>query len=166
MKKRLIIFTCMMSIIVFLSSAQAINRSSKTSNSDNKKEATEPKEVKEKRSWEVTRKTNLPSDKTVDKDANQRNFDNKSKEGKEEYDYFIDKNNNGIDDRLEGNVNTREIRKPGIAEKKTPSTREKTFPKANSTTKTRERTKDKGTSDPKKESKPEKIEKSSRSGRR
>lgn len=164
MKKLFIIFTCTMCIIAFLSSAQAISRSSKTSDSDKKKEAAEPKEVKEKRSWEVTRKTNLPADKTVDKDAPQRKFDTKSGEGKEEYDYFIDQNNNGIDDRLEGNVNVKEIRKPEIAEKKTPPTSEKTFPRVNSTAKTKERTKNQGTSDPKKKSGTVRIEKKSRSG--
>ncbi len=159
MKKRFIIFTCMMSIIAFLSSAHAINRSSKTSDPDKKKETTELKEVQEKRSWEVVRKTNLPSDKTTDKGEIKRKSEAKAGEKKEEYDYFIDRNNNGIDDRMEGNVGTKEIRKPEISEKKSSRSPERTSPRVSPVTKSREKTKDQVKDEPKKEPKPEKIEK-------
>jgi hypothetical protein len=166
MKKRFIIFIYMMSLIALLSSAQAINRSTKTSDSGKNKETTEPKEVQEKRSWEVTRKTSLPSDKTVDKNENQGKFDAKSREGKEDYDYFIDKNKNGIDDRQEGNMKPPEIKRREDSERKTPSASEKTPSKTNPVAKSRERTKDQDNSGSKKETKPEKIEKKERSEKR
>jgi len=150
---------CWITVIVFLSSAQAIDRSPKSSDSDQKKETTEIKEGKVKRSWEVTRKTNLPSEKTTSKDDSQKKAETKTAEGKEKYDYFLDRNNNGIDDRLEGNVKNKEIRKPEITEKKTPSSPEKTTPKVAPTTKTKERTKTESTSVPKQEAKPKEIEK-------
>ncbi len=166
MKKFLIAFMSMIIISVFLSSAQAVNRSSKSSDSDKKKESTEIKEGKERRSWEVVRKTNLPSDKTIDKDESKRKSETKSGEGKEEYDYFIDRNNNGIDDRQEGDTKAEEIKKPEITKKKTLPSSERTSPRVSPTTKSREKTKDQDTSEPKKEVKPEKIEKKRGSERR
>jgi len=166
MKKFFIVFVCMITVTAFLPSAQAINRSPKNNDSDKKKEPTETKEVKEKRSWEVIRKTNLPSDKTTSTNESKRKSETKPGEGKEDYDYFIDRNNNGIDDRLEGELKTKEIKKPEITEKKTPSSSERTSPRVSPTTKPKEKTKDQSTSEPKKEAKPERIEKKRGSERR
>ena len=150
---------CWITVIVFLSSVQAIDRSPKSSDSDQKKEPTEIKEGKAKRSFEVTRKTNSPSEKATVKDDSQKNAEAKTVEGKEKYDYFLDRNNNGIDDRLEGNVISKEKKKPEITEKKTPSSPEKTTPKVSPVVKPKERTKTQNTSEPKKDATPEKIEK-------
>ena len=158
MKKLFTVLVGVITLLVLLSSAQALNRSSKSNDTDKKKGVKEFKEVNEKRSWEVVRKTNLPSDKTTERDDNKSRSEAKSGERKEEYDYFIDRNNNGIDDRMEGNMGTKEIRKPEISEKKSSRYPEKTSPRVSPVTKSREKTKDQVKYEPKKEPKPEKIE--------
>jgi hypothetical protein len=159
MKRILIFIICWIMTVMFLSSARAIDRSPKSNDSDQKKETTEIKEGKAKRSFEVTRKTNLPSEKATVKDDSQKNAETKTVEGKEKYDYFLDRNNNGIDDRLEGNLKAKETKKPEIIKRKISTTPEKTTPKATPVVKPKEKVEERKSNEPRKEEIPAKIEK-------
>ena len=108
MKRFLVAFISLVTVLAFSSSALAIDRSPKKSEAKEKKKSEELKEgqkqdvkggktkatsTTEKRTWEVKRispQMRSKQSKTADK-----------KKVREKYDYFIDKNNNGIDDRLE-----------------------------------------------------------------
>lgn len=95
-------------------SALAIDRSSKEDKAKEKSKPTELKEFKEKdlkegkakgitsaeKESEKTRPKAKEEAKVVEKVDKQPKTPKKEK-AKEKYDYFIDKNNNGIDDRLE-----------------------------------------------------------------
>jgi hypothetical protein len=159
MKKSLIFVICWLAMVILVSSAQAVDRSPKTSDSEQKKEPTEIKEGKMKRNLEVTRKTNLPSEKTTVKDNSHKNAETKTVEGKEKYDYFLDRNNNGIDDRLEGNLKAKETKKPEIIKRKISTTPEKTTPKATPVVKPKEKVEERKSNEPRKEEIPAKIEK-------
>jgi hypothetical protein len=108
MKKLLIAFVSLVTLLAFFSSALAIDRSPKKSEAKENKKSEELKEgqkkdvkegktqgtsTTEKRSWEVKR-TSLERLSKQSKTAEKQKV-------KEKYDYFIDKNSNGIDDRLE-----------------------------------------------------------------
>ncbi len=163
MKRILIFIFCWMTLVMFLSSARAVDRSPKANDSEQKKETTEIKEGKDKRSWEVTRKTNLPSEKATEKDDNFKKVETKTTEGKDKYDYFLDRNNNGIDDRLEGNLKTKETKKSEITKKKISSPPVKTTTKTNPVVKPKEKVKPQKSAEPKKDMTPQKIEKKKRS---
>ena len=107
MKRFLIGFVSLVTLLAFFSSALAIDRSPKKSEAKEKKKLEEFKEgqkksvkerkakgttTSEKRSWEVKR--------TSPEKPSKRRATEKRKV-QEKYDYFIDKNSNGIDDRLE-----------------------------------------------------------------
>jgi hypothetical protein len=136
MNKFFIVFLSMVIMMTFLSSAEAINRSSKSNDSDKKEEPKE-KVVPQKAGG------------TKDKDEGQRR--------KEKYDYFIDRNNNGIDDRLEKDIKAKDLKKPKIKETE-PSSSERNPAKVKPTPKIPEKIKDQGSSEQKKETKTEKGE--------
>jgi hypothetical protein len=106
MKKFLIVSISLVTFLAFFSSALAIDRSPKKSEAKEKKKVEELKEgqkkdvkqgkakgtTTERRSWEVKR--------TSPEELSRRKATEKQKT-QEKYDYFMDKNNNGIDDRLE-----------------------------------------------------------------
>ena len=164
MKKSLIFIICWITMVMFLSSARAVDRSPKANDSEQKNSTTEIKEGKDKRSWEVTRKTNLPSEKAAVKDDNLKKTETKTTEGKDKYDYFLDRNNNGIDDRLEGNLKIKETKKSEITKKKISSPPVKTTAKTNPVVKPKEKIKTQQSAEPKKkETTPEKVEKKKRS---
>lgn len=85
--------------------------------------------------------------------------------GKEKYDYFIDRNNNGIDDRLEKDIEAKDLKKPKIKETG-PSSSEKTPTKVSPPPKIPDKIKDQGSSEKKKETKGEKKEENRRRGKR
>ncbi len=106
MKRFLIASISLVTFLAFFSSALAIDRSPKKSEAKEKKKVEELKEgqkkdvkqgkakgtTTERRSWEVKR--------TSPEELSKRRATEKQKI-QEKYDYFIDKNSNGIDDRLE-----------------------------------------------------------------
>jgi len=122
MKRFLIGFVSTVTLVGFFSfmvslpihSALAIDRSSKENKAQEKSKPTELKEFEEKDLKEGKAKgitsAERESEKTQPKTKVEATVLEKSKEhptppkkekAKEKYDYFIDKNNNGIDDRLE-----------------------------------------------------------------
>jgi hypothetical protein len=136
MKRAFIVFVCLAIMMTFLSSAEAINRSTK-SNDSNKKE--EPKE------------------KVVPQKSGETKNLHEGQKGKEKYDYFIDKNNNGIDDRLEKDKEVKDLKKPKIKETE-PSSSERNPAKMKPSPKIPEKIKDQSSSEQKKETKAKKGE--------
>lgn len=126
MKRFLVAFISLVTVLAFFSSALAIDRSPKKSEAKEKKKTEELKEgqkedlkqgktkgtTTEKRSWEVKR---IPPEK-----LGERSKTSGKQKVKEKYDYFIDKNGNGIDDRLE-----RRSQKPASPSAIRPAPREK-----------------------------------------
>jgi hypothetical protein len=136
MKRTFIIFVCLTIMMSFLSSAEAINRSPKSNDSDKKEE---------------------PKERMVPQKAGATKDLQEGQKGKEKYDYFIDRNNNGIDDRLEKDIEAKQIKKPRIKETG-PSSLEKNPAKVKPSPKTPEKTKDQSSSEKKKGTKAEKEE--------
>jgi hypothetical protein len=115
MKKFLVVFVSLVTFLAFFSfmvslsnnSALAIDRSPKASEA--KEKPTEFKELERKGGKEgKTKETISPEKKgeaktkgTVPKTQAKGLQSGEKQKPKEKYDYFIDKNNNGIDDRLE-----------------------------------------------------------------
>jgi hypothetical protein len=136
MKRTLIVFVCLAIMMTFLSSAEAINRSSKSNDSDKKEE---------------------PKERVVPQKAGGTKDLHEGQKGKEKYDYFIDRNNNGIDDRLEKDIDAKDLKKTKIKETSLGSS-EKIPVKVKPSPKTPEKIKDQNSSDQKKETKAEKGE--------
>lgn len=119
MKRFLIGFVAIVTLVAFFSSALAIDRAPKESKAKDKDKPTEFKEGKktdvregktkgivtpERKSEKIRRETKEEV-KVKGTDAEKLTKwlkSRKKQKAKEKYDYFIDKNNNGIDDRLEG----------------------------------------------------------------
>ena len=130
MKRFLVAFISLVTVLAFFSSALAIDRSPKKSEAKEKKKTEELKKGRkedlkqgktkgtttEKRSWEVKR---IPPEK-----LGERSKTSGKEKVKEKYDYFIDKNGNGIDDRLE-----RRSKKPVSPPAIRPAPKEKQIPK-------------------------------------
>jgi hypothetical protein len=131
MKKLLIAVVSLVTLLAFFSSVLAIDRSPKKSEAKEKKKTEELKEgqkkdlkegkakgttTTERRSWEVKR---IPPEK-----LGERSKTSEKQKVKEKYDYFIDKNGNGIDDRLE-----RRSKKPASPSAIRPAPKEKQIPK-------------------------------------
>jgi outer membrane biosynthesis protein TonB len=153
-------------VFLLFASAQAVDRSPRNGDSDQKKETTEIKEGKVKRSGETARKITFPSEKTDRVVEGQGKVETKTTEGKEKYDYFLDRNNNGIDDRLEGNFKAKETKKPEVTKQKISPPPEKPAPKSSPAVKPKERVKPQTTGEPKKESTSGKTEKRRESEKR
>ena len=112
MKRYLIVFVALATVLAFSSSALALDRTPKESKAKEKPaelkeyEKTEVKEGKAKGIATPERKSEKIKRGTKGEAATAQKLTRwlKSREkqkAKEKYDYFIDKNNNGIDDRLE-----------------------------------------------------------------
>ena len=114
MKRFLIAFVAILTLLAFFSSALAIDRTPKDSKAKEKEkpaglkeyEKTEVKEGKAKgsntpggKSEKIKSKTK--GEETVPEKLTKWLNSREKRKAKEKYDYFIDKNNNGIDDRLE-----------------------------------------------------------------
>lgn len=163
-------------MLTFLVSAEAIDKAPKSNDSNSKKEPTEFKQINKKKPREIKRRIVTPSyrntQKSESKETDVAKTQEKTKEwfetqkGNEKYDYFIDRNNNGIDDRLEKNAEVKDIKRPEIIKKKAPATIEKTPVKVSPPPKNPEKIKDEGSSPQKKEPKAEKIEKKRENDRR
>jgi hypothetical protein len=178
MKKLFIVFACILITVAFLSSASAIDRDPKSNGSDTKEEPTKIKEIKEKKTTEKKDGTATSSkegiEKSEDKDAVvPKESLEKIKEGldtkksREKYDYFIDRNNNGIDDRLEKEVKTESIKKQKSLEKqetikkRLPVPAEKKPAQASSGTNAPKKVKETKVSEQRKETKSKETEKKS-----
>jgi hypothetical protein len=126
MKRFLIVFVAVVFLLVFFSFmmswsnhfALAIDRTPKENNTKEKEEPAESKEYEKTEVKEGEAEGNLPLEKESGKIEKKTIGEKKAKEtvpekvtkwlkslekqkAEEKYDYFIDKNNNGIDDRLE-----------------------------------------------------------------
>ena len=169
MKRIFVVFVCILTMVAFLSSAWALDRSPKNNRSDAKEKPTEFKKIKEKKSTKVKHRTGTFSEKiirrseTTEKIAPEKSEKTKErfkpKKSKERYDYFIDRNNNGIDDRLEKNIKAKEVKKRKVIKKKTPVPSEKAPAKVSPSATTPKKIKETKISEQKKETKVKKIEK-------
>jgi hypothetical protein len=112
MKRYLIVFVSLVTLLAFFSSALAIDQTPKESKAKKKEEPIELKEGKKREVKEGEAKGVATPEKKGEKikekivpekftESLKAREEQKAKEKKEKYDYFIDKNNNGIDDRLE-----------------------------------------------------------------
>ena len=118
MKRFLIGFVAIVTLLAFFSSALAIDRNPKDSKAKEKEkpaefkqyEKTEVKEGKAKGITSLEKKGDKTKRKTKGEEKIRGTVPEKltkwqksweKQKAKEKYDYFIDKNNNGIDDRLE-----------------------------------------------------------------
>jgi hypothetical protein len=129
MKKLLIALVSLVTLLAFFSSALAIDRNPKKSKAkeeteklkegqkeDLKKGKAKGTTTTERRSWEVKR--------ISPEQLGKQSKTSKKRKVKEKYDYFIDKNSNGIDDRLE-----RRSKKPASPSAIRPAPKEKQIPK-------------------------------------
>ncbi len=125
MKKIFIVLVIIAVSMAFISSAWAIDRAPQKSGSDSTTEIKEmakekAKEKQKPRKSTFTEKT-LPSVESQKATKGEKSDKTKDKpgtiKGKEKYDYFIDRNNNGIDDRLEKDVKAKRIQKQKPIEK-------------------------------------------------
>jgi hypothetical protein len=114
MKRFLIGFLAILTLLAFFSSTLAIDRTPKESKA---KEKEKPAELKEYEKTEVKEgkgkgiispekkgekiKSKTKGEGTVPENLTKWRKSWEKRKAKEKYDYFIDKNNNGIDDRLE-----------------------------------------------------------------
>ncbi len=175
MKRIFVVFVCTLTTVTFLSSAGAVDRSPKNKSSDGKEKSTEFKEIKEKKSGKVEHKTgtftkkNIRKSETSKKVAPKKSEKTKgwfeTKKSKERYDYFIDRNNNGIDDRLEKDIKAKNVKKSKVIKKKTPVPSEKMPAKVSPSAKPPEKVKGTEVSKQKKETKVKKAEKRGRDKR-
>lgn len=118
MKRFLIVFVSIITLLAFFSSASAIDRSPKEDQAKEKEKPAEFKELERKGVKEGKAEEITPLEKQREKTETQAKEEGKIKEAvpeklnkrlkslekqkaEEKYDYFLDKNNNGIDDRLE-----------------------------------------------------------------
>ncbi|MGB2989755.1 MAG: hypothetical protein WBC98_07320 [Candidatus Zixiibacteriota bacterium] len=126
MKKTFIVFMSMVIMAAFVSSASALDRAPKKSGSDSTKETTEIKEITKEEAKRKARKSSFSEKKTrtvqnlkrtVGEKPEKAKARSQTRESKEKYDYFIDRNNNGIDDRLEKEAKAKKAKKPEPAKK-------------------------------------------------
>ncbi len=126
MKRFLIGFVALVTLLAFFSSALAIDRTPKESKAKEKEKPAEFKEAEKKsaKPGEVNKvtapekkgekaKTKTKKDAKVLKELSRPSKPAKRVIVREKYDYFIDKNNNGIDDRLEKKARKR-VSKPAV----------------------------------------------------
>jgi hypothetical protein len=141
MNKIFIVFASMVIMAAFVCSASAVDRAPKKSGSDSTKETAEIKEMNKEKAKLKGRKSTF-SEKTVRTTQSRERIEAKKTEktkarpttrkSKEKYDYFIDRNNNGIDDRLERQAKAKKAekkepaKKPETVRKPTPSPSDKT----------------------------------------
>jgi hypothetical protein len=136
MRKTFIVFVSIAIVTAFVSSTSALDRAPKKSGSEGKKEATEIREMtkdemkrRSRKSTfsEKTARTIQSQNKSETKEAEKAKGWPQTRKRKEKYDYFIDRNNNGIDDRLEKEAKAKKAKKhepakkPDTAKKPTPS---------------------------------------------
>jgi hypothetical protein len=135
MKRIFIVFAGIVIIATFVSSASALDRAPKKSGSEGKKETTEIKEITKEEAKRKARKSSFSEKKTRTVQNLKRTKGEKpekakarsqTRKSKEKYDYFIDRNNNGIDDRLEKEARAKKASKPEPAKK--PDTVRKRIP--------------------------------------
>ena len=117
MKRILIVFVSIAVVVAFVSSASAIDRAPKKSGSEAKKETTDIKEMTKEKAEQNSRKSTF-TEKATRTIQNRQGTEGKKAEKtkvrprtKEKYDYFIDRNNNGIDDRLEKETKAKRVKK-------------------------------------------------------
>ena len=117
MKRIFIVFVSIAITVAFVSSASAIDRAPKKSGSEGKKDTSEIREITKEEVKRKARKSNF-SEKKTGTVRNQKRTEGEKPEKakarprtKEKYDYFIDRNNNGIDDRLEKETKAKKVKK-------------------------------------------------------
>lgn len=155
MRRITTVFLCGVTLIFFCSSAWALDRILKSSNSDSTEKVTEFRQLKEKKPREGIAPNDTPLGTNVHRDDYQKRIIHriqKPEKSKEKYDYFIDRNNNGIDDRQEREVKTKEINKRENTEKKAPTSLERIPLKVIPLPSKSEKIKDESSSENKKES--------------
>jgi hypothetical protein len=120
MKRIFMVFVSTAIMVAFVSSASAIDRAPKKSDSEGKKETTEISEMTKDKAKQKSRKSAF-SEKTKRTIQSRKRTDGEQPEKakarsktKEKYDYFIDRNNNGIDDRLEKEAKAKKVKKPEL----------------------------------------------------
>jgi hypothetical protein len=174
MKRGFLVLVSIIILAAFVSPALAINRAPKDS-SDSKKKATEIKEMtKEEKDAKLKSRASSLSDKVIRKgESKKRVLPEKSKEpkswpesSKDKYDYFMDKNNNGIDDRLEKEVKIKSVPKQKIIKEKTPVPKEKKPAKITPVEKPQRKVKGEEPKKEKKEIKPKEVENKRKDKRR
>lgn len=124
MKRIFIVFVGVVIMATFVSSASALDRAPKKSGSEGKKETTEIKEITKEEVKRKARKSSFSEKKTRTVQNLKRTEGEKpekarsqTRKSKEKYDYFIDRNNNGIDDRLEKEAKAKKAKKQEPAKK-------------------------------------------------
>ena len=117
MKRIFMVFVSIAIMVAFVSSASAVDRAPKKSSSEGKKDTTEIKEVTKEEVKRKARKSSF-SEKKTGTVRNQKRTEGEKPEKaearsrtREKYDYFIDRNNNGIDDRLEKEAKAKKVKK-------------------------------------------------------
>jgi hypothetical protein len=175
MKRRFLVLICIITLGAFVSPVSAINRAPKKDSSDSEKKATEIKEMtKEKKDAKLKSRATSLSDKVIRKgEGKKQTLPEKSKESKswpksskDKYDYFMDKNNNGIDDRLEKKVKIKSVPKQEITKEKTPVPAEKKPAKITPVEKSPAKVRGEEPKKEKKEIKPKEVENKKKDKRR
>ena len=120
MKRIFMVFVSIAIMVAFVSSASAVDRAPKKSGSKAKKDTTEIKEMTKEETKRKARESSF-SEKKTGTVYNQKRTEgekpekaearSQTRKSKEKYDYFIDRNNNGIDDRLEKEAKARRAEK-------------------------------------------------------
>lgn len=170
MKKTFIVLLCILTTMAFFSSALAITRDSKQSDSDKKEKPVESKE-KNKDRTKITQKSKIGtysakavrgsenSPKATTEKSEKTKARSEKEKSKERYDYFMDKNNNGIDDRLERKEEGKSTKKKEVVIKRAPVSKEKKEPaKISPPVKTSVKVKEAKVNQPKKETTLKKVE--------
>jgi len=117
MKRIFIVFASIAIMVVFVSSASAIDRAPKKSGSEAKKETTDIKEMTKEKAGQKSRKSTFTEKMTRTVQSRKGAEKEKPEKAKarsktrEKYDYFIDRNNNGIYDRLEKETKAKKVKK-------------------------------------------------------
>jgi len=125
MKRLFVIFVCALTIFCFLSTGWSIERVKKpASGNETEKQRDSVRSVsdeeeenmmqEQKETTGVETKGKKEEGRKEAKKKKENLLDKISKKLKDDYDYFLDKNHNGIDDRLEKEI----IKKPQIKEEK------------------------------------------------
>ena len=125
MKRLFVIFVCALTIFCFLSNGWSIERVQKSAatGDEAKKQKDSLQSVTEEEEHIIREQSETTGVETKGKKEEGRKEAKKKKENlldkiskklKDDYDYFLDKNHNGIDDRLEKEI----IKKPQIKEEK------------------------------------------------
>ena len=175
MKKFFVVFVCILTAVVFLSSAWAIDRAPKNKDSDKKEKTTELKKMTQKKAKSKPKtgtfskkiiRTGESKEKIVPKKSEKTKGGVETKKSKERYDYFIDRNNNGIDDRLEKDTKAKHAKEQKVIKEKTPVPSEKAPAKVSPSTKTSKKVKETKVSEQKKETKIKKTEEKRKSDKR